>query len=94
MTSSSPVFRTQEDFCWHELMCAVVEQAVLDWRDLDCGKVTAIMTGDGSVVKKKEVVEFFQSRWFDALVYNTLDFSPEQIRAALKVPKPTRRRRR
>ena len=61
-------------------------QAVDDWRSLDSGKRDELRYV-GQTIKREELIEFFNSPWFETMVRSVLDVSPSKIRKALRVPK-------
>ncbi len=77
------------------MACAIIEQAVIDWKDLEYGKLTRVLgRPDYSFVYSEEVKEFFQSKWFEYLLSFALPrHTPKQVRKALGVPEPRRRRK-
>lgn len=83
-------FATIEDARCHELICAIIEQAAIDWRELDLGRDSFFLANGGHYkVHRSEVRAFFQSKWFEHLLALALpDISPESARAALKIAEP------
>ena len=61
-------------------------QAVEDWKSLDYGKRDELRYV-GQTIKREELIEFFWSPWFEAMVHSVLTVRPSHIRRALKVPK-------
>lgn len=62
----------------------IIDQAVQDWRDI---KDTNNLRLDGQVVWHEEVVEFFNSSWFERLLALASDLDPDKCRDSLKIPK-------
>lgn len=73
-----------------DLAFAIVQRAVEDWRCLDNGRRESTLV-DGVVVNRKEVVEFFFSKWFKELIEPT-GYTPQQIRKALRIDEDALRR--
>lgn len=70
-----------------KLACVILEQAVDDWKAIDYGAVE-VRYFRNQRVKRSKLMDFFYSEKFDIIVHVALpDYTPEQIRAALKVPK-------
>ena len=88
-------FKTAEDACIHDLACAVIEQAVYDWMQLDYGKLGYCHAKNANgYLYRAEVKSFFQGKWFEYLLQIALpQYTPEQIRKQLKVEEPMRRLR-
>ncbi len=78
-----------------DLACAIIEQAVIDWKDLEYGKLKRVLgKPDYAFVYSEEVRIFFQSKWFEHLLSFALPHhSPQQVRKALKIPEPRRKRK-
>lgn len=69
----------------HELVCAVLQQAVDDWKALHYGDFRETMF-DGDVIRRFELLQFFQSDDFAAMaVY--CGINPTAARKALRIPK-------
>jgi hypothetical protein len=86
-------YQSPEDAHYHDLMCAILEQAVLDWRALDCGKRwTAVVYPGPEVVQRATMESFFKSEWFERLLEQALpNIEPETVRKHLHIPEPERR---
>ena len=84
------VFQSVEDARIHDLACAVIEQAVYDWMQLDYGKIGYCHAKNANgYLYRAEVKSFFQGKWFEYLLQIALpQFTPEQIRKQLKVEEP------
>lgn len=67
----------------HDIACAILEQAVVDWNSIERGNLTSIYLYDNSRIYKNKLLEFFGSDWFDTLVTHTLNYTPEQVLKAL-----------
>ena len=72
-----------------DLAYGVLERAVLDWKALEYGRKESTMLEKTEWVERDELVEFFFSKWFSKLC-EPLHYSPEEIRAALKIPEEAR----
>jgi len=68
-----------------DLAFGIIEQAVRDWKVLEYGSKESAMVEKGEWIHRKELVEFFFSKWF-ARLCEPLHYSPEEIRAALHIP--------
>ncbi len=66
------------------LVCAVLQQAVDDWKALNCGEFRETMF-NGEVIRRFELVQFFQSDDF-ALMAGYCGINPAAARKALKIP--------
>lgn len=78
--------RHYDDEGMSRLVIETMMQAVEDWKALGCGKADGLRYV-GQVVTREELIEFFNSPWFENMVMSCLSVRPSQIRAALKVPK-------
>jgi hypothetical protein len=74
-------------------VCAIIEQAVWDWRSLDLGERPFSITNPGhEIVYRAPLEAFFKSDWFERLLEQALpDIEPETVRAQLRIPEPKRR---
>ena len=68
------------DLCFNILL-----QAVEDWKALDYGAIEQRRV-NGEYIKAADYIQFFNSRYFKWLVKNCLEFSPGEIRRALRIP--------
>lgn len=68
------------------LAIEILRQAVEDWKALDYGRIESIRS-NGEAIYRKDYIKFFNSRYFDWLVQNTLDVKPGKIKQALKIPR-------
>ena len=68
-----------------DLAFGIIEQAVRDWKVLEYGSKESAMVEKGEWIHRKELVEFFFSKWF-ARLCEPLHYSPEEIRTALYIP--------
>lgn len=68
-----------------DLAFGIIEQAVRDWKVLEYGAKEDAMVEKGEWIHRKELVEFFFSKWF-ARLCEPLHYSPEEIRTALHIP--------
>lgn len=86
------IFNTLADEKIHNLSCAIIEQAAWDWRQLEFGKYPHVLSSGHYLIHRAEVEAFFQSKWFEHLLSFALpDFSPEEVRRALKIAEPSGR---
>ena len=70
----------------HNLACAAILQAVEDWKALEYGKIEARKFLNQRIEKSK-LLAFFYSRKFEMLLHMALpEYTPDQIRRALRVP--------
>lgn len=90
------VFNSPLDAGAVELACAIIEQAVIDWKTLDYGKLKrTIGNTDSTYIYAGEVESFFKSRWFEHLLTFALpEHTPQEIRKLLRIPEPRRRKKR
>lgn len=88
-------FNSFQDAGAVDMACAIIEQAVIDWKDLEYGKLKRVLgRPDYNFVYSEEVKVFFQSAWFEHLLSFALPHhTPQQVRKALRIPEPRRRRR-
>ena len=86
-------FDSIQDECVHDLVCAIIEQAVYDWIQLDYGRLGFCVGRNGNqIIYRAEVRSFFQGLWFEHLLSFALpDYTPEEIRKELKIPELPRR---
>lgn len=68
-----------------DLGYAIVTEAVENWKRLGYGREEIAMVERGEMVTREEVLEFFFSPWF-ALLIEPLEYTAEEIRAALNIP--------
>ena len=79
-------FPTLEDEKMHDLVCAIIEQAVYDWKDLEYGTLKCAMGKcDCSLIYSREVERFFQGEWFEFLASYIPGLDPSELRKELKV---------
>ena len=85
-------FQSVEDARYHDLMCAIVEQAVWDWRSLDLGdKPFAVINPGHDIVYRAPLENFFKSEWFERLLEQALpEMEPQIVRKHLHIPEPKR----
>lgn len=85
-------FQSVEDAHYHDLMCAIVEQAVWDWRSLDLGdKPFAVINPGHDIVYRAPLENFFKSEWFERLLEQALpEMEPQIVRKHLHIPEPKR----
>ena len=70
----------------HNLACAAILQAVEDWKALEYGKIEARKFLNQRI-KKSDLIAFFYCREFKMLLHMALpEYTPDQIRRALRVP--------
>lgn len=85
-------FKNSTDECYHNLICGILEQAVLDWLALDHGRYEFHRL-NSEYIYKAEVQSFLQSEWFDELLSFALpQYTPQEIREVLDVPESERRK--
>lgn len=84
-------FASARNEAYYNLVCGILEQAFLDWRALEMGDLTALHI-DAGYIYRAEVEDFLMSEWFDELLsYALPQYTPQEIREALKVREPERR---
>ena len=76
-------YESVKDKALHDIACAILEQAIVDWDAIERGNLTSIYLYDNSRIYKNKLLEFFGSDWFDTLVTHTLNYTPEQVLKAL-----------
>ena len=76
-------YESVKDKALHDIACAILEQACVDWEAIERGKLTSIYLYDNSRIYKHKLLEFFGSDWFDTLVTHTVNYTPEQVLKAL-----------
>ena len=87
-------FKNSTDECYYNLICGVLEQAVLDWQALDYGRY-GVSRLNSEYIYRAEVQSFLQSEWFDELLSFALpQYTPQEIREVLDVPESERRKMR
>lgn len=86
-------YQSPEDARYHDLMCAILELTVCDWRSLDLGERTFAVVAPGhDIIYRDPIEEFFMSDWFEQLLEQALpNTEPEVVRAHLHIPEPERR---
>lgn len=60
-------------------------QAVEDWKALDYGRIEE-KKYQGGVIRSEDLINFFNSKYFNYLVKHCTNYKPRQIRKALHVP--------
>ena len=58
---------------------------MVDWKALDYGAVESLRY-KSEIIKREDLVHFFNTKYFEWLVRMTINVDPERIRAALKIP--------
>ena len=87
-------FKDPLDECYYNLICGILEQAVLDWQTLDYGRY-GVGRLNTEYIYRAEVQSFLQSEWFDELLSFALpQYTPQEIREVLDVPESERRKMR
>lgn len=76
-------YESVKDKALHDIACAILEQAVVDWEAIERGNLISIYLYDNSRIYKYKLLEFFGSDWFDTLVTHTVNYTPEQVLKAL-----------
>ncbi len=64
---------------------AICEMAVVDWVALDYGNLSSLKFA-GSTVKRDKLLAFFFGPWFAQLLESFTEYTPAQIRRAIKIP--------
>ena len=73
-----------EDSDTIEIAASVIEQAVSDWKTLRSIGVEEFRI-TGQYIKQKELIAFFNSRWFEQLLAIVTEVEPSKVRVALGV---------
>jgi hypothetical protein len=68
------------------LVASILQQAVIDWERLERGHFKKCITPEGVTIKSVELVEFFNSRRFSAMLSAVSDLDPKTVRERLGVP--------
>ena len=85
-------FSCATDEGYFDLICAILEQAIIDWDLLERGNL-GVTRANNQYVFRAEVESFLKSEWFDELLaYALPQYSPQEIRAFIKVDEPERRK--
>lgn len=71
------------------LSAAILLTAVEDWKSLDYGKLRYGAIIKENAVDRDEMLDFFFSEDFDHLVEVSTNYTPKQIRRALRIPQKT-----
>lgn len=71
---------------YSDLIGAILAQSVEDWKAIDYGDLPSLSTSVG-VIQRDELFKFFWSGWFEELVMNCTNYTPQQIRDKIRVPK-------
>ena len=71
------------------LSAAILLTAVEDWKSLDYGKLKYGAIIKENAVERDEMLEFFFSDDFKRLVHVATNYTPTQIRRALRIPQKT-----
>ena len=84
------------DWQAHNLACAIIEQAVYDWIDLDYGRLGyAVAKGVNNILYRAELLSFFKSSYFEYLLAFALpEVTPQAVREKLKIEEPPERTKR
>lgn len=69
-----------------DLQGEILAQAVRDWNSIEQGKLKYAASSD-DYVYREELLKFFWSEWFETLVNNCTEYTPQQIRDFIHVPK-------
>lgn len=83
-------YQRVDDSHYHDLMCAIIEQAVWDWRWLKLGELPfAVINPGHDIVYRSPLENFFQSDWFERLLEQALpDVEPKTVRQVLHISEP------
>lgn len=88
VTREQKAFKSPKDKWLHTIGCEILTRAVNDWRLLDFGRKTMFMfSSSGTFVYRYELIDFFFSKWFEALCGALLAYTPDEVKAALGVYK-------
>lgn len=68
-----------------EFAARTIEQAIDDWKTITYFKAND-MRLVGQIVWKADLIEFFNSKWFERLLAAVTDVEPSIVRKALKIP--------
>lgn len=69
-----------------EISCLIIEQAVLDWKKLEYGKLGRAIVYGSVFIYRAELESFFRSSWFEMLLSAALpDYTSAEIRKQLQI---------
>ena len=69
-----------------KLAASIVYRAVLDWQRLEKGSIKKLAIAEGATLKSDELIEFFNSTYFENLLGITSNRSANDVRDMLGVP--------
>jgi len=69
-----------------KLVAAIIAQAVDDWERLERGRFKKTITAEGVTIKSYQLIEFFNSRRFAAMLEAVSTLTPKKVREVLEVP--------
>ena len=68
------------------LAAAIIMRQVEDWRTLQNGAMDSAVALGGNVVKRDEVISFFNSKYFEGLLSCVSTVNPQDAREVLGIP--------
>ena len=86
-------YQSPADSHYHDLVCAIIKQAVWDWRSLELGKKPfAVIAPGHDIIYRAPLENFFKSDWFERLLEQALpEVEPKTVRQRLHISEPDRR---
>lgn len=69
-----------------KLAAAIIEQSIRDWKRLDNGSINKLEITEGMTIKSDELVEFFNSTYFENLLDTVSNRTADEVRSILGVP--------
>ena len=68
------------------LAAAIIRQSVVDWERLDHGRLAKIVTTENQTIKSDQLIEFFNSGYFEHLLSEVSGIHPSRFRKFLEIP--------
>ena len=84
---TTPVLKYATAKDLRSLAAAIIYRQVVDWERLGRGEHKRIADTNGRYTKREDVVDFFNSEWFEQLLACVSTTSAEDCRKALGIPK-------
>lgn len=68
------------------LAAAIIRQAVIDWERLSHGRFAKMVTTENQTIKSDQLIEFFNSGYFEHLLSEVSGVTPDKFRKLLEIP--------
>lgn len=81
-----PILDNASDVDIRHLAAAIIRQSVVDWERLGRGFISKLSIAEGATIKTDELIEFFNSAYFEALLSTVSNVQPDRVRDMLKIP--------